>query len=94
MGKMFYIIWKECMHFLKAMLYDRDHVRNVIYLWFSVYASSENGQLFNAILLIDIVNKIQTLGQVLTIFNENKIALGSTLLLFFVVLYIASFFAF
>jgi hypothetical protein len=42
-GKMIYIIGKECWHFVKACTHDRDHARNIIYLWISVYASSEGG---------------------------------------------------
>lgn len=61
-GKMIYIIGKEAWHFLKSIVHDRDHARNIVYLWFSIYASYENGMLFNAVLLIDIVNKIQTLS--------------------------------
>jgi len=79
---------------LQACIYDRNHTRNLVYLIISFYGSSENGKLFNALLLIDIINKIKTLSQVLSIFNENKIALASTLLLFAVLLYISAFFAF
>jgi hypothetical protein len=94
LSKMIYIFVKEFIQFWKAIMYDRSHTRNIIYFWFSLYSSSENGKLFNALLLIDIINKIKTLSQVLSIFNENKIALGSTLLLFVVLLYIAAFYAF
>jgi len=89
-----YLVWKEVKMFVKATTVDRNHTRNLIYLMVSVYASSENGMLFNALLLIDIINKIKTLSQVLSIFNENKIALASTLLLFGVMLYIAAFYSF
>jgi len=93
-GKMAYLFGKELMMFVKSVFHDRSHTRNIIYVWVSIYSSSENGKLFNALLLIDIINKIKTLSQVLSIFNENKIALGSTLLLFMVLLYIAAFFSF
>jgi len=94
LSKMLYIFFKEFFMFWQAIFYDRTHTRNIIYFWVSMYSSSENGKLFNALLLIDIINKIKTLSQVLSIFNENKIALGSTLLLFVVLLYIAAFYAF
>jgi len=50
--------------------------------------------LFNALLMIDIVNKIKTLGAVLSIFSDNSTALLSTLALFGVLLYIAAFISF
>ena len=59
-GKLVYIVWKEAMHFLKALYYDRGHFRNVGYLWLSIIASYQ--ALFNALLLMDIVNKIKTLS--------------------------------
>lgn len=92
--KAFFLFFKEIKQFIKSIFHDRNHTRNIIYLWISVYSNSESGKLFNALLLIDIINKIKTLNQVLSIFNENKIALISTLALFGVLLYICAFFAF
>ena len=94
LGRLLYLFGKEAIQFCKSLLYSRDHTRNIIYLWVSVYGSYDDGQLFNALLLLDIINKIKTLNQVLSIFNENKIALISTLALFGVVLYISAFYAF
>ena len=92
--KMVYFLAKEFYQFIQACYYDKLHTRNLIYLIISILGSRNDGNLFNALLLIDIINKIKTLSQVLSIFNENKIALASTLLLFAVLLYISSFIAF
>lgn len=92
--KLIYTLWKEVFNFASSILQDGNHSRNIIYLWGSIYASFDSGKLFNALLMLDIISKIKTLGAVLSIFNENKIALGSTLALFFVLLYIASFISF
>jgi hypothetical protein len=92
--KFFYLILKEIAQFLTSINHDNTHTRNIVYLWLSIYASTDSGMLFNALLLIDIINKIKTLGNVLSIFKENAVALLSTLALFFVLLYFSAFFSF
>jgi hypothetical protein len=92
--KLLYTIYKELLNFLRSFLNDTNHARNIIYLWGSIYASSDSGMLFNALLLLDIISKIKTLGAVLSIFNENKVALTSTMALFAVLLYICAFISF
>jgi len=92
--KFFYLILKEIAQFIRSINHDKNHTRNIMYFWISIYASSDSGMLFNALLLIDIINKIKTLGNVLSIFKENAVALMSTLALFFVLLYFSAFFSF
>ena len=94
MVKFFYLVIKEMTQFCKSIAHDGNHTRNIIFLLTSIFASTDSGMLFNAILLLDIIKKIKILGNVLSIFNENKVALSSTLALFGVLLYIFAFFAF
>jgi hypothetical protein len=92
LGKLIMLIIKEASLFCNAFFNDMIHARNIIYFLLSYLTS--NAILLYAILLLDIIFKIKTLTQVMSIFSENKIALGSTLLLFFVTLYISAFFSF
>ena len=92
--KFFYIFGNEIRNFIAALSVDKNHTRNITYVTVSIFSNTQKGMLFNALLLFDIINKIKTLNQVLSIFNENKIALGSTLALFGVLLYICAFFSF
>lgn len=94
MIKIVFLSLKELKLFIQTLNYDGTHTRNIIFLATSVFASYESGMLFNALLLLDIISKIQTLGNVLSIFKENAIALLSTLALFFVMLYIFAFIGF
>jgi hypothetical protein len=92
--KMLFLFLKELKLFIQALSYDGNHLRNIMFLSVSIFASYESGMLFNALLLLDIINKIQTLGNVLSIFKDNAIALLSTLALFGVMLYIFAFVGF
>lgn len=93
-GKIAFLFFKELSMFLKSLFNDGTHLRNIMYLWVSIYATSDAGMIFNALLLLDIINKIKSLNQVLSIFNENKVQLASTLALFAVLLYICAFYSF
>mgnify|MGYP000379606200 CR=1 FL=1 len=73
---------------------DKDHARNIGYFLVSMYSNNDNGYLFSAGLMIDVIFKIKTLSQVLSIFGDNKIALTSVLGLFIVMLYIFAFIGF
>jgi hypothetical protein len=42
-GKILYIVGKEIFHFVKGMMHEKDHLRNVLYLMISVYSNSPNG---------------------------------------------------
>lgn len=78
-------------------MYDtRGHFRNTAYFILSMYSNfpDDLGMLVNSFLMIDIVFKIKTLSNVMSIFAENKVALISVLGLFVVMLYIFAFFAF
>jgi len=77
---------------IKCARLDQVHMRNLGYALLSMIAI--NAPIVSAILLLDIIYKITSLTQVLSVFNENKIQLLSTLALFFVCLYIASFVVF
>lgn len=91
-GKLVYMMVKEVKMFVQAFFYDTNHSRNILYFCLSLLTSQSF--IIYAILLIDIIFKIKSLYQVLSIFKENKLALGSTLLLFFVVFYIFAFIGF
>jgi hypothetical protein len=86
------MVFKESKLFVQAFFYDSNHMRNIIYFCLSLLTSQS--YFIYALLLIDIVFKVKQLYQVMSIFKENKLALGSTLLLFFVVFYIFSFIGF
>jgi hypothetical protein len=58
--KIIYVIFKEIYRFSYAIIINPVHFRNVIYFIFSVLGTINN-RFFNALLLIDIVNKIETL---------------------------------
>lgn len=92
--KIIMIITKEVSMFVKAVRYDGNHLRNIIYVTVSVISNQKSSQIYYAFLLIDLVNKVPALGQVLSIFDENKSALMSVLGLFFVMLYFYSFLGF
>lgn len=71
---------------------DQVHFRNLVYAILSAWAIQEN--LVSSLLLLDIVFKIESLKQVLSVFKENKTSLAATLALFMVCLYIAAFLVF
>jgi uncharacterized membrane protein len=78
--------------FIRSLSVDGVHSRNIIYLICSITGIYR--QFFNSLLLLDIISMIPQLTQVLSVFRENKVSLAATLALFFVVLYIASFFSY
>tara|TARA_B110000285_G_C14844009_1_gene476709 strand:+ start:141 stop:479 length:339 start_codon:yes stop_codon:yes gene_type:complete len=51
-------------------------------------------QYANSLLLLDLIKKVETLGQVILVITDNAIALSSTFVLFVVLLYFYSFLAF
>jgi hypothetical protein len=86
------ILLQEFLLFGRSMFIDFDHSLHVFYVYISILSIERD--IFNAILLIDIIKKIPSLKDIINIINENLDQILPTLLLFLVALYIASFFAF
>lgn len=55
------MVIKEVIVFIKS-LNDKDHKRNIGYLLVSMYSNTNNGYLFSAALMIDVIFKIKTLS--------------------------------
>jgi hypothetical protein len=88
------IVTKEISMFVKAMYYDNNHRRNIFYVLLSIFSNLPDNQYANSLLLLDLIKKVETLGQVILVITDNALALSSTLVLFVVLLYYYSFLAF
>jgi ABC-type tungstate transport system substrate-binding protein len=88
------IFTKEISMFIKAMTHDRNHLRNIMYVMISASSSIPGAQIAYSILLLDLLNKVQTLGRIILVFTDNAVGLGSVGILFLVLLYLYAFFAF
>ena len=80
--------------FIKAIAHDRNHLRNIMYVLIAISSSIPGAQIAYSILLLDLLNKVQTLGQVILVISDNAVGLGSVGVLFLVLLYLYAFFAF
>lgn len=80
--------------FIKAISYDKNHLRNITYVVIACASSLPNAQIAYSVLLLDILNKVQILGQVISVISDNIVGLGSVGILFLVLLYLYAFFAF
>ena len=91
--KIFMILTKEISMFIKAIAHDRNHLRNIMYVLIAISSSIPGAQIAYSILLLDLLNKVQTLGQVILVISDNAVGLGSVGVLFLVLLYLYAFFA-
>lgn len=83
---------REAYHFGRAVRFDVPHALNVLYVL--VALMSLRSELLNAVLLLDIVNKIPELRLIFDIFYEQRRSLAYTLVFCLVVLHIFAFWAF
>ena len=60
--KIMMIVTKEVGMFIKALQYDTNHFRNIIYVIISVISNQKGGQIYYAVLLLDLINKVPALG--------------------------------
>lgn len=83
---------QEVVLLVRCVQIDPTHFRNVLYAILSACAIQEN--ILSSLLLLDIICKLESLSQVLSVIVENRASLASTLALFAVCLYIAAFLVF
>ena len=82
----------EVVTFVRSIFVDYDHSLHCIYVLISILSIQTN--FFNALLMIDIIKKIPSLKDIISILEENLHQIVPTLALFLVALYIFAFYAF
>lgn len=91
--KLAYLLLNEVKHQILFVLYNMKHARNIFYFFLSIYAKTEGGRFVYSIMLLELTHKVKALSIVISIFDENKMALVATLGFFTVMLYIISFYS-
>lgn len=91
--KVAYLLLNELWQQLLYLKHSRKYARNIFYFFLSIYAKTDQGRFVYSIMLLELIHKVKALNIVVNIFNENKMALATTLGLVAVIMYIVAFFS-